>query len=153
MRYFKLLFVSFVLFSEIENQKSFFLSRFQPNPKLRCLVLDNFSKKNIFSKEIFNIFVGQVRLGQVRLGQVRLGQVRLGQVSFTRTADKKTTYSTFCRAIEFQADDTHSSQTNKKTNLKSDSSCKNITIQTFIVNLNSMRHTDSVTPLSSSSSE
>ena len=46
-----------------------------------------------------------------------------------------------------------SSQTNKKTNLKSDSSCKNITIQTFIVNLNSMRHTDSVTPLSSSSSE
>jgi hypothetical protein len=29
-------------------------------------------------------------------------------VSFTRTADKKTTYSTFCRAIEFRADDTHS---------------------------------------------
>ena len=31
-----------------------------------------------------------------------------GPISYTRTADKKTTYSTFCRAIEFRADDTHS---------------------------------------------
>jgi hypothetical protein len=29
-------------------------------------------------------------------------------VSFTRTADKKTTYSTFCRAMEFRAVHPHS---------------------------------------------
>jgi hypothetical protein len=31
-------------------------------------------------------------------------------VSFTRTADKKTTYSTFCRAIEFRAVHPHLSE-------------------------------------------
>ena len=43
---------------EIRLLETGFLSRFQPNPKIRCLVLDNFQKKKIFSKEIFNIFVG-----------------------------------------------------------------------------------------------
>ncbi len=43
---------------EIRLLETGFLSRFQPNPKIRCLVLDNFQKKKNFSKEIFNIFVG-----------------------------------------------------------------------------------------------
>jgi hypothetical protein len=43
---------------EIRLLETGFLSHFQPNPKIRCLVLDNFQKKKNFSKEIFNIFVG-----------------------------------------------------------------------------------------------
>jgi hypothetical protein len=32
---------------EIRLLETGFLSRFQPNPKIRCLVLDNFQKKKI----------------------------------------------------------------------------------------------------------
>jgi hypothetical protein len=35
---------------EIRLLKTGFLSRFQPNPKLRCLVLDNFQKKKFTGK-------------------------------------------------------------------------------------------------------
>jgi hypothetical protein len=39
---------------------------FQPNPKIRCLVLDYFQKKNY--RKINISFLGLVRLGKVRLG-------------------------------------------------------------------------------------
>ena len=35
---------------EIRLLETGFLSRFQPNPKLRCLVLDNFQKKKFTGK-------------------------------------------------------------------------------------------------------
>ncbi len=45
---------------EIRLLETSFLSRFQPNPKLRCLVLDNFQKKNLQENKYFVFRLGYV---------------------------------------------------------------------------------------------